>query len=241
MKIGFVGGVRINCGKRGELLSSIQALLGVGGTVFTPNLQILATAQKNPEYKDVLNGASLNIPDGVGVKYILAASGIGTAVFPGIELGEALISSGRFAVIGGVEGRARLAGVRLCERYPSAKCVFAFSGFDIDEKKIERALSKTTPDVCIVCLGAPRQEYFIERIRGYSPKTLYLALGGSVDIYAGVIKRAPLVLRRLGLEWLYRCCRQPKRIAKLPRQISFFVHEFFIVLNKNRWNDASKI
>lgn len=232
MQATTVCGVKIAVGKKSDLLSSATALIGVGGMVFTPNLQILEIARKSPEYKKLLNSASLNIPDSVGVKYLLAVGGEKTDVLPGVELGEALVSGHSFAIIGGKSGRAQRAGKSLCEKYPDSRFLFSFSGYGYDEEKVKSYLCKYKPQICIVCLGAPKQELFINRVRTSSEKTLYLALGGSVDVYSKFVKRAPPLLRRLRLEWLYRTLCEPKRIKRLFRQFVFFICEFFTVLNK---------
>lgn len=228
----FICGIKIACGTRDELLSLAKSLVGVGGTIFTPNPLILNIASDSADYGRLLSSSTINIPDGVGVKYILARRGVKADVLPGVELGEALVAGHSFAIIGGKDERARAACERLAAAYPDSTPLFAFSGYGYDEQMIKDALSRAKPDICIVCLGAPMQEYFIERVRHSSEKTLYLALGGSVDVYSGSVKRAPQVFRRAGLEWLYRAVKEPKRFRRIPRLISFFVREFFTVLNK---------
>ncbi len=232
MKYANVCGVKIAIGKKEELLSAAASFLGRGGVIFTPNLQLLELAQKNPDYKMLLNKSTLNIPDSVGVKYILGAGGIKTDTLAGVELGELLVEKNSFAIIGGKVGRAQRAGENFKRKYPDSRFLFSFSGYGYDEEHIKYQLCNRKPDVCIVCLGAPKQELFIERVRSSSPKTLFLALGGSVDIYSEHIKRAPIVFRRLGIEWLYRLLRQPKRIGRIGAQFAFFLREFFTVLNK---------
>ena len=232
MKSAVICGVRISAGKKDELYRSVCELVGVGGSVFTPNLQILEKAEKDEGFKRFLNEASINIPDGIGVKYLLKRRGVVTDVLPGVELGERIVEGHSFAIIGGEGGRAELAGKILCRKNKSSRFLFSFCGYGYDEELIKSALASQRPDICIVCLGAPRQEYLIGRIKEASPKTLYLALGGSVDVYSGCVTRAPRVFRKMGLEWLYRCIREPSRIRRLAPQLAFFVREFFTVLNK---------
>ena len=227
MKTVYVGGVKINCGKREELLLGARALVGRGGCIFTPNPAILSLAEENAEYKRVLNLADMNIPDGVGVKYILKRRGVFTDVFPGVELGELLVCGNRFAIIGGVEGRAELAGKRLCESNPNARFCFAHAGYGYDEEYLKKRIRECDADICFVCLGAPWQELLAHRLYRAVPKTLFIALGGSVDVYSGAVKRAPRIMRRLSLEWLYRCIKEPRRIRRLPGAFSFFIREFF--------------
>lgn len=232
MKISKISGVKIAAGKREELFSYCESLVGVGGAIFTPNLQILKEAYKNADYREVLNTAEINIPDSIGVKCLLGAKGVKSDSLAGVELGERLVIGRSFAIIGGRAGRAEMAGNNLCRRYPSARFLFSFSGYGYDEEKIKQSLGVNRPDLCFVCLGAPKQEFFIERVRTSSERTLYLGLGGSVDVYSGAVKRAPPLFRRLGCEWLCRCVIEPKRIRGLVGQFGFFLREFFAVLNK---------
>lgn len=232
MKISEFSGVKIAVGKREELFSCCELLVGVGGAIFTPNLQILKKACESARYKEILNTAQINIPDSVGVKCLLAAQGVKTDTLAGVELGERLILGRSFAIIGGRAGRAEMAGNNLLIRHPSARFLFSFSGYGYDEEKIRQSLAAYKPDICIVCLGAPKQELFINRVRSASERTLFLGLGGSVDVYSGASKRAPKLFRHLGCEWLYRCACEPKRMSGVMGQFCFFLREFFAVLNK---------
>ena len=222
-------GVNIAYGTRCELISAARALIGVGGAIFTPNPMILSIAKKNPEYAKLLSDVGLNIPDGVGVRMLLNRRGIKTAVLPGVELGELLVGGHSFAIIGGREGVARLASERLTAQHPGAECKFFYSGYGMDEDEIMRRLSEHAPELCFVCLGAPKQELFIKKVMAASAGTLYLALGGAVDIYSGRLRRAPRLFRRLGLEWLWRTCREIWRIPRLISALAFLMSECFTV------------
>lgn len=241
MKNAIVSGVKILLGSRRELLYSVRSFLGVGGCVFTPNCLMLQEAKKCTEYRRVLNGAVMNIPDGVGLGLILKSRGYKTEILAGVELGELILENRSFAIIGGREGVASLAAKRLCERHTGAVCKFAISGYGIDKEKTRELLSRTRPDICIVCLGVPKQEYFVTEMVSASAETLYLALGGAVDVYSGRLKRAPSVLRRVGLEWLYRTVCEPHRVLRLPLLFSYFFSEIFTVLNKNKRKSERKI
>ena len=232
MKSALVTGVNITIGSRRELLQAVSSLIGVGGCVFTPNCLLMQKAKKEDNYRRVLNSAALNVPDGVGLGLILKSRGYKTEILAGVELGELILDGHSFAIIGGKEWVSNLAAERLSERHVGAVCKFCTSGYRLDKENIKAKLQQTTPDICIVCLGAPKQEYFISEIMSASPKTLYLALGGAVDIYSGRLRRAPLLFRRLGLEWLYRVLREPHRMLRLPLLFSYFLTEFFTVLNK---------
>ena len=172
-----------------------------------------------------------------------ARRGIYTEVYPGIELCEALLDASikedfgergiTFAIIGGREGVADEAQDYLISRHKNTKCLFTFCGFGFSEEEVRRTLSEQTPDILLVCLGSPKQELLISRLRSYSPNTLYIGLGGSLDVFSGRVKRAPAPLRKIGLEWLWRMLREPKRLAKIPTLFDFL---WLVKLEGNREN-----
>ena len=232
MKYAELSGIKIALGNRERLLALSKSLVGKGGVIFTPNPYIMYLAKKSEAYEKTLSFASLNIPDGIGLVYLLRLMGYSTDAFPGVELAESLLPGNSFAVIGGKEGVAKRAAVRLVKEYRTGECKFCFSGYGIDENEIKAALKEHQPTLCLVCLGAPKQEFFIERIKAASPKTLFLALGGAVDVYAGDIRRAPKIFRRAHLEWLWRTVSAPIRISRLCSSAYYVLCEFFSVLNK---------
>ena len=73
------------------------------------------------------------------------------------------------------------------------------------------------PDALFVCLGSPRQEYFIDEHFQELNATLMVGLGGSLDVYAGKVERAPDIFIKLGLEWLYRLLKQPSRLGRMMK------------------------
>ena len=149
--------------------------------------------------------------------------GVFSERFPGVELGEALLSvfSVKLGIIGGEDGVAKRAIDNLSLKYSNVVPTFAISGYNINENEIKRQLEEKAPDLVFVCLGSPKQEIFIRKIKQCSPNTLFIALGGSVDIYAGDKKRAPKFIRRLHGEWIYRIVREPKRIKRFPKLILY--------------------
>lgn len=222
MEYGKIFGIDIAVGKRRELLSKCAELMAVGGAISTVNPEILGEALKNRELYDAL-GASLNIPDGIGVEKALAIRGIRTERFPGVELGEALldIKPARLAIIGGCGNSAKRALNRLCRAHPLASPAFSSEGYGYTVESLIASLKRYSPDIVFVCLGTPKQEILIKRLRPFASGALFVALGGAVDIYSGEKRRAPEFLRRIGCEWLYRFIKEPSRIKRAPRIFSF--------------------
>ena len=211
---------KIEVGSRNELLALARSLIGKGGAIYTPNPIMLFDALENPKlYEALMRG--VNIPDGVGVAPALSRIGKSGEVLAGVELARELISGSdaRFAVIGGKIGRAEAAG-RALEKY-GGRLVLALDGYSYGEGRLAAALDIASPDIAFICYGSPKQELFIDKMRGNFEKTLFLGLGGSVDIYSGAKRRAPLFWRKMRLEWLWRMICEPRRFLMLYKILGF--------------------
>ena len=193
--------------------------------VVTPNPEFLLAAEKDPEFRRVLNAADLVLPDGIGVVY--SAKILGTPLkerVPGIEFAEAMLSAlnemgGRLYLLGAKPGVAEEAGRRICARYPDLVLCGTHDGYFKDEQAILPEIAAAKPDLLFVCLGAPKQEKWMARWGQHTGAKLAIGLGGCLDVFAGNVERAPERWQKLGLEWAYRLKKEPKRIgrmAKLP-------------------------
>ena len=193
--------------------------------VVTPNPEFLLAAEKDPEFRRVLNAADLVLPDGIGVVY--SAKILGTPLkerVPGIEFAEAMLSAlndmgGRLYLLGAKPGVAEEAGRRICARYPALVLCGTHDGYFKDEQAILPEIAAAKPDLLFVCLGAPKQEKWMARWGQHTGAKLAIGLGGCLDVFAGNVQRAPERWQKLGLEWAYRLKKEPKRIgrmAKLP-------------------------
>lgn len=219
-------GVDISLGTRDDLLARAVSLIGRGGAVATVNPEILNRALTDTELKHALS-SSLCIPDGVGVVLALGRLGYRTERLPGVELGELLLEAEgciHLGIIGGREGIAERAMQELTVRHRSVIPEFALCGYAIDHAMVEDILRQRRPDVVFVCLGSPAQEIFISRMRHVSEKTLFIGLGGSADIYSGAKRRAPVPIRRLGLEWAWRMMVEPQRLKRAPSLLNFYLN-----------------
>ena len=204
-----------------------QAMMKDGGGhyVVTPNPEIVWLARKMPELKTAVNGADLVVPDGIGVIY--AARILGTPLkerVPGIELAEALIAYASAEglsvfLLGAKPGVAERAGEKLCEKYPGLRIAGCGDGYFKEDEPVLARLRESDARLILVCLGFPRQELWMAAHREDVGPALMLGVGGSMDVFAGDVKRAPEAWCRAGLEWLYRLLSQPsriKRMIKLP-------------------------
>ena len=187
--------------------------------IYTPNAEMAERAARDPSFAALLNRADLLLPDGVGITAAARLCGKRLTRMPGIDFAEALLASAppkgyRLFLLGAEPGVAVRAAHRISERFPRIRICGAQNGFYPAgmEHAVVAAIRLAKPDLLFVCLGSPRQELFIDRFR---PPCLSLALGGALDVFAGVVPRAPEPMRRVGLEWLFRTLRQPSRIPRL--------------------------
>ena len=202
-------------------------LMNAGGFhyVVTPNPEFVLAAEKDEEFRAVLNGAHLVIPDGIGVIY--SAKLLGTPLkgrVPGIDFSAGMLShmdkvGGRVFLLGAKPGIAEEAGRRISQRFPNLVICGTHDGYFKEDEPVVELIRQSQADLLFVCLGAPRQEKFMAQ---HGPETgvkLAMGLGGSLDVYAGAVERAPESWQKLNMEWAYRLMKEPKRIgrmAKLP-------------------------
>ena len=204
--------------------AAMQAVNGAD-LVVTPNPEIVETCRADAAANAAVNGADLVLPDGIGV--VKGAAMLGTPLkekTPGIEfaagLMEKMAESGRsLYLLGAKPGVADLAAERLQKQYPGLKIAGTHDGYFKEDAPVVEAIRESGADCVFVCLGAPKQELWMARNGPATGAHLMVGLGGSLDVFAGVVERAPEGFQRLGLEWLYRLAKEPKRIgrmAKLP-------------------------
>lgn len=215
-----------------ETVELILSRLNKGGktAVYTPNSEIVQACIEDNALYDIINSAEVVCPDGIGV--VKAAKILKTPLkgkVAGIEVGEKLIASltdGSKSIffMGGKPGIAEKAAEELSKKYPGIKIAGTNDGyFKKEGEENDRVIAKINEsgaDVLFVCLGAPTQEKWIYANRDRVCASVMLGLGGSLDGYAGTVKRAPKLFIKLGLEWFYRLLCEPwriKRMMKLPK------------------------
>ncbi|MBR5542657.1 MAG: WecB/TagA/CpsF family glycosyltransferase [Oscillospiraceae bacterium] len=189
--------------------------------VVTPNAEIAYLASKDEELCRIINSADIVIADGIGVVY--ASKIYGTPVkekVAGVELGELVMRNAEetgngIFFLGAKPGVGELAAGKLSEKYPGLNFVGIRDGYFKDDAEVISAINESGADILYVCLGAPKQERWIAEHRDELNVRLTLGLGGALDSWAGVVKRAPEIWIRLGLEWLYRLIREPKRFVRM--------------------------
>ena len=203
-----------------------------GGHVVTLNPEMIMQGLKNTELKTALKCAELIIPDGIGIIKSLAKIGINhIKQLPGIEFSEKLISvcaqkNYSVAFIGASKEVLDLMISNIKSKYPELNILYSHDGFfdNNQESKLLQDLIETKPNVLFLALGVPKQELWILKHKRELLSTLMVGVGGSFDVWAGKIKRAPYLFRKFGLEWFYRLLSQPSRFSRMfPTLPLFFI------------------
>ena len=193
--------------------------------VVTPNAEFALEAKKNPRFLNILNTSQLVLADGISV--VLASKIIGdpmvgrvTGVGFAQALAAAMAQEGKsLFLLGAKPGVAEKAAQKLKETYPGLKIAGTHDGYFKEEGTVVEAINAAQPDALLVCLGAPKQEYFMETHDAALEVPVMAGLGGSMDVLAGNVQRAPEFFQKYGLEWLYRLVKEPqrwRRMIKLP-------------------------
>ncbi len=205
--------------------------------ICTPNPEIVMEAQADKELMGILKEADLVIPDGIGVVWASKYSETRlTERVAGYDLTQNLMreladTEETFYFFGGAPGVAAAAARKMKKQYPNLKIVGGHNGYfdEKEEKKIIRNIKSLSPSILLVGLGAPKQEKWIYENLRLTGAKIAIGVGGSFDVMAGNVKRAPKLFQKLGLEWFYRLITQPtrwKRMLRLPK--------FVLTVLKNR-------
>ena len=209
-------------------------LLGRGGVIVTANPEILLLCRRNEEYAQAVNSADLVLADGVGD--LLAGRILGTPLperVAGADLVPRLLKrladrGGSVFLYGGRPGVAERAAEHLCLMYSGLRIAGTENGYIPEDGSLRLHLRRLRPDLILVGLGAPRQEFWMNANRDLG--CVMIGVGGLLDVYSGDVSRSPVAWQRAGLEWLYRLLREPRRItrvAKLPLVPLLAVRERF--------------
>ncbi|MER3500923.1 MAG: glycosyltransferase [Candidatus Fervidibacterota bacterium] len=191
--------------------------------VVTSDASALVRAQEDEEFRRIVQNADLVTPDGIGV--VWSARLLGLPVYervPGVELMAKLCERAarkgwRVFLLGARPYIAEKAAQNLQQRYHGLRIVGTHHGYFTpdEEKQVIAQIKAAQPDILFVAFGIPKQEKWIAKHADELNVPLCIGVGGSFDVYAGVVKRAPEWVQRLCLEWLYRTVRDPKRLPRL--------------------------
>ena len=205
--------------------------------IATPNPEIVGAARRDKEYKEILNSSDIVTPDGIGIVYAskllngcIKERAAGFDIVCGI-IGELDKRSGSVFLFGSKPGVAEDAALNLKNKYKDLQIAGCRNGYFKDDSEIIEAIKEAKPDLLLVCLGAPKQEKWIYKNKDNLNAKILVGAGGSLDVLAGNVKRAPDIFIKFGLEWFYRLIKEPKRIGRMIKLPLFLVD---VVLKKGK-------
>ena len=196
--------------------------------VVTLNPEIVVRAERDSALKRAILSAEVVVADGIGVVWAaIEVAGASVTKVPGIDLAEALVEDAanrgkRVYLLGSTESVVSRVEMNLKARFPRLSVVGARNGFfPLDDPAVVDAVASASPDLVVVGMGCPRQELWIAANKGRFPGAILIGVGGSLDVWAGRSRRAPVWARRIGLEWLWRAIAAPARFPRLWYLIRF--------------------
>ena len=241
METAKIQGFKINLLKYTEALDFVKTSLDNGESIqiVTINPEMIEAAKKNPDFANVLKYAELVVPDGVGIKLALAFKGIKQEQIRGVDFAQSLIELAdkygyKLALIGAKsEINSKLVNT-LKDKYPNLNIVYSHDGYFQNDDEIIDDIKNSGANIIFSALGAPKQEFFNEKIKNEIQGSVSIGLGGTFDVMSGSIKLAPPVFRKFGLEWLYRTVKQPERFKRIFPTLPLFLFHSIIEAVQNK-------
>lgn len=247
-------GVPVDILTKSELLDIIFNETKEQKQIITVNPEMILAAQNDKEFMQILNKSAINTADGTGIlwaaniqnnsrlislfKLIKLLFKKPTTPLPELIKGSDLLlniaeqaakNGTKIFLLGAQPGVGEKAKIELEKQFPKVQIVGTYSGSPspYEEEKIKDIINDTNPDILFVAYGAPAQEKWIARNLHKMPtiKTA-IGVGGTFNYISGTIKRAPLLLQNLGLEWLYRLIKEPKRWRRIWNAVVIFPLRF---------------
>lgn len=218
-------GVQVDSVTMAEAVAQVEDFVRTraGVIIATANAEMIMRATHDEELKNILNEAALVVPDGDGT--VWAARHLGHPMperVAGYDLAQNLMGVApqkgyKFYFLGSAPGVAAKAKAKAEALYPGIQIVGVRDGYfrPENEAAVVAAIKEAKPDILLAALGVPKQEKWLARHLAELKVPVAIGVGGTLDVMAGVMKRAPHWMQRVHLEWLFRGMLQPKRIGRL--------------------------
>ena len=196
--------------------------------IITINPEMIMSSEKNPDFKELINNSDLNIPDGVGVKIALKIKSINQNQIRGVDFSRKLIELAskdnlRLGFLGAKEEVIQKAKENFLKKYPNLNSVYTRNGYFKNDDEIINEIVEKNPQILLVGLGSPKQEEIIVKLKNKLKSCVLIGVGGSFDVFSGLTKEAPVIYRKMGIEWLYRTILQPERFKRIFPTLPLFL------------------
>ena len=207
---------------------ALDFALKSSGQIITINPEMIMYAQKHTDFAKIIEDADLIIPDSIGIEIGLKILRCKVHRIAGIEFAKELVrnftkKNKTIALLGAKPEVIQKTVENLRIEFPDIKIVFIKDGYFEDEQKVLNEITALKPDLLLTALGSPKQEIFNKQIKTVLPQTLSIGVGGSFDVWSGIVKRAPFIWQKLGLEWLYRTIKEPERCKRIFPALPLFI------------------
>lgn len=229
-----------------EVLALLSKDIDSGRSIelFFLNAHCFNLAQKDREYFDILNSCDYLLNDGIGIKIaskieklVLKKNLNGTDFIP--EIAEMAAKKGyKIFLLGAKDGIAEEAAVKLKEKFEGLQIAGVHSGYGLDESVLEM-INNSKADILIAGMGVPMQEKWIRENKSkLGSVKLFVGGGAILDFLSQRIRRAPLFMRKIGLEWVFRLCLEPGRLWRryLVGNFLFFYYILVLKLGFKTWS-----
>ena len=218
-------GVNVDAMTMSESVAQIETYMAGEEPVMiaTANAEMIMRGTQDEELRDILNRAAIVTADGAGT--VWAARHLGYEMperVAGYDLAQQLMKNSvrqgqRIYFFGSAPGVAEKAKAKAEQLYPGIQIVGTRDGYftEADEPAIIEDIKAKRPHLLLVALGVPKQEKWLAKHQAELGVPVAIGVGGTLDVMAGVMKRAPLWMQKAKLEWLFRSMLQPKRAGRL--------------------------
>jgi len=191
--------------------------------IVTLNPEMAMLAQKDTEFAKIVNSAAMVLPDGIGI--VWAGRHLGYSVperVAGYDFVQSLLKnagklSQKVFFLGGKPGVAERASICAQNQFPGLMIAGTYHGYfnRAEEAQVVKMIVQAQPDILLVALGSPAQERWLSRYLKETKARLGIGVGGTFDVMAGTVRRAPVWMQKYGLEWFFRLLNQPQRISRM--------------------------
>ncbi len=196
---------------------------GKANYIVTPNTEMCMVARNDKNFTNILNNADLVIPDGIGIVFASKLNKIKIKErVAGYDFVKSFFVNNKkeklkVYMLGSKPGVTDKAKKNIEKEFKKVEIVGHRDGYfkEEDEKDIVKEISNLKPDLLLVALGMKKQENFIFKYKDMLNSKVCIGVGGSIDVFAGEVKRAPEIFIKLNLEWFYRLLKQPSRFFRM--------------------------